>query len=192
MKKYTITWWDNSSFFQSLWGYLALAASFALIKGLIVWLFLSSPRLTLLFLAVELVLACVVIAARRWTRSGAAALPWCEWALLGIFALQAVYFAFVFAVGCYWLGVGHGLLTALVTGGAFAAVLWSDQKKPQWSGRVRFAGSLALTVVNVWISVKTRHSVLLPFMFAPMAVFALLIAMVSVRRAAAERRSWSG
>lgn len=54
-----------------------------------------------------------------------------------------------------------------------------------------FAGSLALTVVNVWIYVKIGHSVVLPFVFAPMVVVALLIAMVSVRRAAAERRSWN-
>ncbi|QQP95872.1 hypothetical protein [Lysobacter enzymogenes] len=186
-----MTWWDNSSFFQSLWGYLALAAIFALGKGLIVWVFLSSPRLTLWFLAAELVLACVVIAARRWARSGAKALPWCEWPLQGIFALQTIYFGFVFAVGCYWFGTGHGLLTALVAVVAFAAMLWADQKKPQWSRRMSFAGSLALTVVNVWIYVKIGHSVVLPFVFAPMVVVALLIAMVSVRRAAAERRSWN-
>jgi hypothetical protein len=187
-----VTWWENSSFFEKLWGYLAIAGVFALGQGLMAWVFLSSPRLTVWFLATELVLFCVVIVARRWASSRAMALAWCKWPLLGIYALLAGYFAFVFAVGCYWFGTGHGALSMLVLGLAFAAVNWVDQRRPRWSGWVRSAASLAIVSANAWISVKTGHATVLPFVVAPALGLGSVALVVAVWREAAKPRPWDG
>ncbi|QCW25284.1 hypothetical protein FE772_06020 [Lysobacter enzymogenes] len=187
-----VAWWENSSFFRKLWSYLAMAGVFALGQALMAWVFLSSPRLTFCFLAAELVLAGVAIVARPLASSRAMALAWCKWPLLGIYALLTGYFAFVFALGCYWFGTANGAWSALALSLALVAVHCAARYRPRWSGWAQSAASLSIMGTNAWISVKAGQASILPFALAPMFCIASAVFMVVVWREAAKPRSWDG